>query len=81
MGMLSDVHHVPGTMFSWSCFSSWKIDGVLVSLSGIMTGGALASGSLFGKSLHDALEGFWSKGTLVVKRGKDGFFLGSIFGV
>jgi hypothetical protein len=45
----------------------------------MMTGGALASGSFFGKALHDALAGFWSKGMLVVRRGKEGFFLGSIF--
>ena len=66
-------------MFSWSCLSSLNIDEVLAGLSGMMTGGALASGSVFGKALHDELAGFWSKGMLVVRRGKDGFFLGSIF--
>lgn len=44
----------------------------------MMIGGALAYGSVFGKVLR-ALAGFCSRGMLVVKRGKDGFFLeGSI---
>lgn len=40
----------------------------------MMIGGALALRG-FGIALHDALGGFCSRGMLVVKRGKDGFFL------
>lgn len=74
MGMLSDAKHVAGAMFSLSSFSSLNIDEVLAGLSGMMIGGALASTG-FGTALHDALGGFCSRGMLVVKRGKDGFFL------
>jgi hypothetical protein len=40
---------------------------------------------MFKEDKHDqeniapGMAGFWSKGMLVVRRGKDGFFLGSIF--
>ena len=63
-------------MFSSSCLSSLNSDEVLAGLSGMMIGGALASGMVLGSNvLHDALVGFCSRGMLVVKRGKDGFFL------
>jgi hypothetical protein len=62
--------------------SSLNIDEVLDGLPGRIIGGALASGRFFGKALHDALGDFCNRGMLVVKRGKDGFFLqGSILGV
>lgn len=74
MGMLSGAKRVTGMIFSSSCLSSLNSDEVLAGLSGMMIGGALAS-RVFGKVLHDAFEGFCRRGILVVKRGKDGFFL------
>ena len=65
-----------GAIFSSSCLSSLNSAKVFAGLSGMMTGGVFTSGTIFsGKALQDALADCSSRGILVFKRGKGGFFL------